>query len=335
MIRLFSILCVISFWFGLSAQDIHFSQYYASPFNLNPALTGLFDGSIRAWANYRSQWGTVHVPYETYDAALDFTLPVQSDNMGLGLYFLQDASGSSGLRVSKVALMGAYQKGFGPKKHRSILALGYYAKYVQKGIAYFNLTFPNQYNGNFDFDPNLNSGENSLGNSLYYLDFGLGSLLRLNMENFPVSTIGFAFYHVNLPKESFLDSENRLGLRYHIHGDSRLALVDKGFLTFRGAFMGQNNNHEALMGLEYEHFFNLSPRVRRSIFVGLMTRLSDAIIIVAGGEHKNVRLGLSYDVNISSLKPASNMYGALELSMQYVGIFKKFTGIKCPPVPRF
>ena len=34
------------------SQDIHFSQYYASPLTLNPALTGLHGGDFRAVVNY-------------------------------------------------------------------------------------------------------------------------------------------------------------------------------------------------------------------------------------------------------------------------------------------
>ncbi|MEC7159268.1 MAG: type IX secretion system membrane protein PorP/SprF, partial [Bacteroidota bacterium] len=36
-----------------NSQDIHFSQYYASPLTLNPALTGLHGGDFRAVVNYR------------------------------------------------------------------------------------------------------------------------------------------------------------------------------------------------------------------------------------------------------------------------------------------
>ena len=90
-----------------------------------------------------------------------------------------------------------------------------------------------------------------------------------------------------------------------------------------------------LMGLEYEHFLELTSSIRTSVFGGFMLRTGDAVIVVLGGEHKNVRLGISYDLNISKLVPASNMYGAIELSFQYIGIFKKFTGIKCPKVPKF
>jgi hypothetical protein len=37
-------------------QDIHFSQYYASPLSLNPANTGNYDGDWRLMNSYRQQW---------------------------------------------------------------------------------------------------------------------------------------------------------------------------------------------------------------------------------------------------------------------------------------
>jgi len=36
------------------AQDANFSQFFASPLTLNPALTGKFDGLYRVVGNYRN-----------------------------------------------------------------------------------------------------------------------------------------------------------------------------------------------------------------------------------------------------------------------------------------
>ena len=36
------------------AQDPNFSQFFASPLTLNPALTGKFDGLYRIAGNYRN-----------------------------------------------------------------------------------------------------------------------------------------------------------------------------------------------------------------------------------------------------------------------------------------
>src|ERR1035437_9240949 len=65
------------------AQDIHFSQYYASPLTLNPALTGLVNGVFRASLNYRNQWFNIPTqntiaPYQTYQASFDMPLSIIS-----------------------------------------------------------------------------------------------------------------------------------------------------------------------------------------------------------------------------------------------------------------
>ena len=51
----------------LQAQDVHFSQFYAAPLLVNPAQTGNFSGTARVGANYRDQWGSITVPYRTFD----------------------------------------------------------------------------------------------------------------------------------------------------------------------------------------------------------------------------------------------------------------------------
>ena len=44
--------------FNLNSQDIHFSQFYMSPLNLNPAMTGVMNGNIRLTGNYWNQWAS-------------------------------------------------------------------------------------------------------------------------------------------------------------------------------------------------------------------------------------------------------------------------------------
>ena len=67
------------------AQDVHFSQYYAAPLTLNPALTGLVNGVFRASFNYRNQWFNIPTlntiaPYQTYQASFD--MPLLRDRLG-------------------------------------------------------------------------------------------------------------------------------------------------------------------------------------------------------------------------------------------------------------
>ena len=40
---------------AINAQDIHFSQFYMAPLNLNPALTGVMNCQQRLAGNYRNR----------------------------------------------------------------------------------------------------------------------------------------------------------------------------------------------------------------------------------------------------------------------------------------
>jgi len=70
----------VSFTFGnrgAFAQDVHFSQSNMTPLLVNPALTGVYGGTHRAFLNYKNQWrgaGIQGAAFNTgvfsYDAAL-------------------------------------------------------------------------------------------------------------------------------------------------------------------------------------------------------------------------------------------------------------------------
>src|SRR5215471_14600484 len=53
------------------AQDPSFSQFFSSPLNVNPALTGAINGKWRIISNYRNQWGGATNPYTTGTISID------------------------------------------------------------------------------------------------------------------------------------------------------------------------------------------------------------------------------------------------------------------------
>ena len=76
---------IISLWFCLMlagvavrAQDPRFSQYFASPMTLNPALTGNIDGSLRVAVNFRQQWWAASSPFQTTSLSFEHRLFMNS-----------------------------------------------------------------------------------------------------------------------------------------------------------------------------------------------------------------------------------------------------------------
>ncbi|MCS7037873.1 MAG: type IX secretion system membrane protein PorP/SprF [Saprospiraceae bacterium] len=55
----------------LEAQDLHFSQFYHHPMHYSPALTGAFEGEVRAMGLARSQWTSVPVSYQSLALGAD------------------------------------------------------------------------------------------------------------------------------------------------------------------------------------------------------------------------------------------------------------------------
>src|SRR5438067_13574700 len=73
MMKKVTLLLTVVLWSVVSfAQDIHYSQFYASPLTLNPALTGVNECNYRANAMYRNQWSSVSSnPYQTPSVSFD------------------------------------------------------------------------------------------------------------------------------------------------------------------------------------------------------------------------------------------------------------------------
>ncbi len=63
---------------------------------------------------------------------------------------------------------------------------------------------------------------------------------------------------------------------------------------------------------------------KTALHLGLQYRgLLDALILSARIDYKGFSAGLSYDINISKLTPASQTVGAPEVSLMYQGCFRK------------
>jgi len=70
-----------------------------------------------------------------------------------------------------------------------------------------------------------------------------------------------------------------------------------------------------------------------NLYTGLWSRfnnVNDALIPYIGLEWSGFRLGASYDINISSLKTASQSRGGIEISLIFIKRPAGYKGIPCP-----
>lgn len=327
MRKLYSSLFLICFYIVGTAQDIHFSQYYASPLTLNPALTANINGVFRGVVNYRNQWYTIPTlnsiaPYQTYQVSFDAPIMRErlgNDGFGLGGMFYADQAGDGALTTFSGMVSIAYHKAV-DRYGRARISLGLQGGVVSKQIKMGNLIFENQLD-NFGFNNSLPNGETNFNNrAILYPDVNIGGLwAHAPKEKFRYY-VGFSMNHLSRPRESFLqDDRNRLKYRFNVHAGTEIFLNrDNSFsMTPTFLFMLQGNAKQYNAGLGLNYWLNDDV----AVFGGAWYRWMDAAIVNAGVEVYNLRLGLSYDLNHSDFRTASRAQGGFEVSAIY--IFKK------------
>ncbi len=307
----------------LPAQDIHFSMFYASPLNLNPALTGINDGTYRAAGIYRNQWRNVSTPFTTYSASFDIKLlqtKLPNDIFGVGGMFVGDKSGDGKLSMNSGMVSAAFHKGL-DKGHRHFIGLGIQLGYTQKSLKWQQLAFPMQFS-NGDFNLNQSNNENFGKPSVGYFDMQAGLLHQSTFNDWVGMMTGFTVYHLVQPKESFINQKVKLPLRFTVHEGLRFKAAKNFYITPNFIFQYQNKAKEINFGTAFEYHMP----VGKSEFVGSIGawyRLKDAAIISAGAEYYKVQLLFAYDINASKLNPATNgSRGAFELAIIYTGFIK-------------
>ena len=94
------IVLILILYFAVNAwaQDVHFSQFLANSFVLNPAMVGVQKNEYKATLLRKSQWASVSVPFTTFTLALERKdiLPSHS----IGIQFLNDIAGDSRFKTS-------------------------------------------------------------------------------------------------------------------------------------------------------------------------------------------------------------------------------------------
>ncbi len=305
------------------AQDPHFSQFFASPLTLNPAFTGLFSGDYRIAGNYRSQWRSIATPYITGTLSADFSILKNvisyTDVWGVGIMALYDKTGGGALVSNYIAISTAYHKGLDPEGNHT-LAIGLQGAWMQKRVDQSKLIFESQIDNN-GYNPGLPSSETLTNPKISYFDPNIGILYNGLVGEASNIYLGASYYHVTQPTETFMSqNNNRLSYRYTIHGGGSFPVHGLNRIHASALYMKQSTASETSFGAAYG--FNLSGIPAEDnptmFYLGSWYRYKDAINPYVGLEIGGFNVGLTYDLNVSSLKPASNYRGGMEISVIYI-----------------
>jgi type IX secretion system PorP/SprF family membrane protein len=315
----------------LTAQDIHFSQYLQAPLLINPALTGVFEGSHRAILNYRSQGKAMGAPYTTmafsYDTHIKKDRLRKNSYLGLGLYAFQDVAGDSKLTQSQVA---AALSGVIKLDEANSLSLGLKGAYVKSSVTLDNLRWGNQFDGT-GYNGALSSQETRGMQSFGLFDVSTGIVWQYrkdaktfrNGNEFSKFDLGVSYNHVNRPSQKFLGFSEKLNAKIIVHSSTEFDLKDSKYAIIANAYyVKQGKLKEIVLGASVKYFF--SKKVAKytgygshsALVIGSSFRFKDAIIPTLMYEREDFTIGMSYDFKISSLSSISRS-GGYEIVLRY------------------
>jgi len=326
------VVCTLLLAGFLKAQDPHFSQFFSSPLTLNPAFTGKFDGQWRLAANHRDQWPSIPKAYVTTSASVDFPILAKripdGDVFGLGVSGVSDASANSALKLNYGSLSLSYHRALDEDGYNTIGA-GFQGTYSSMVLDVTKLTFESMLTQNGFTDESkrevLTNGKNQS-----YFDVNAGILYSGSTNGTNNFYLGASMYHINRPKVSFKDKNWYLSGRITIHGGGSFPVSDVVAINTSIIHQIQNKASETTLGAALSLNANPGEVNPTNVYIGSWYRFNDAIIPYVGLEFVGLRIGVSYDVNTSSLKAATGSRGGSEISVIYIKRKVEQKGIPCP-----
>ncbi|MCB0604244.1 MAG: PorP/SprF family type IX secretion system membrane protein [Saprospiraceae bacterium] len=305
---------------GYSQNEIHYSQFNNATLNLNPALTGIFNGDKRISGNYKSQWRAVPVDYFTISGNYDQKIYSQKNDkifFGAGANFNFDQAGDGKFGLLNLNLLGSFT--YMVNKHFFVtpgIGLGF----GQRSINSAGLSFGDQWRGDY-FDSNPPSGEKiDLDKmSFFYPDASAGLNLRLQNSSRTKIDAGAGFCHLNAPKIQFYDgSDSKLPITMSLYGLGSLYIAQPFDLILNAAYRKSDSYDETLLGAGLKVYLSTRRGKEFAIVGGVNYRSDDAWVPTLEVHVNQFRVGASYDINNSPFQIATEKRGGLEVSVQYI-----------------
>lgn len=279
----------------LSGQDAIFSQFYAAPLQLNPALAGV-SIAPRVGANYRSQYGSYPNAYQTY--AVSYEQPFEGKPSSIGLSLMNNIQADGAYRVTSFSAIYSYEVQMSENLYAR---LGISIGALQTRVDFSQLVFGDVLDP-IEGNTGGTTAEELVASSKTSFNSGAGIVLYSG----PLFG-GFSLDHLNRPDEGLIEINDNLyagrPLRVNVHFGGQIKLkrysnrrrpayVTPNLLYSRqaafqqlnvGAYFGYGN---FFLGGWYRHAFENA----------------DAAIAVVGVREGVFRLSYSYDATLSALR---------------------------------
>lgn len=322
------------------SQDPQFSQFYAAPLYLNPALTGSTSMG-RLVVNGRNQWKKNVNRYDARSVSLDFNIPKWK--IGIGFLATRDYAGfdkqgydligigpSTKLqRQTKLGILGSYILKIDRYWHAKG---GVNLSYMFRSYDFSMLTFRDQ----FGTDGTIFPTQEVAGNEkTRYVDVSAGGFAYSHYTNDKALNywVGISMNHLTRPNQAFIGTKSVYPIKTTIHTGTKIPI---------GSVIARKKHDQSINPtLNYKmqgKFDQLDLGIYwhyRPIMFGIWYRglpgikkdaendnHHDAIVFIAGIKEENLLglendliLGFSYDLTISKL--GSSASGTFEIAVIY------------------
>ena len=217
------------------------------------------------------------------------------------------------------------------------LSVGFMGGLVQKSLDYSKITTDIQYGG-AGYDPTAPNGEYFSHANLNYFDGSLGASFNTSFGQEQKNTmfIGAAYHHFNRPKNSFYrNAQIELNPKYVFSVGVKLNIDEYTYFTLQADQSMQGPFRETIGGALYGWKLGGDPETPAyTLHAGAFLRWKDALIPVIKVDVNALSIAISYDVNVSQLKTASQSRGGFELSVAYAGFLDRYNSTRdkvlCP-----
>ena len=317
-------------------QDPTFSQFFSSPLNVNPALTGHINADWRLILNMRDQWFNPSSPYATGTVSFDAKVfqkkipNVEEKNIvGIGGMLMYDYTMNGIVQGAYGSLNLSYniliaEDFYGNKHH---LGLGFGGTYANRYVDFSRLNFQAQFTGN-GFNQNLPTGEAALSNMTPFFSASAGFLYSYTTAKSNLD-IGGAVYHLNEPKQTFLNDPQQFIMPRYVGNMSYETFLNVGIVLNTNAIY-QQQGPASYFSIGGALGVFLDPDGQSIFNIGVWYWSQNAIVPYVGFAYNDLQVGLSYDATISKLNEAAAKPTTFEISIILRGKNRPSGIIPCP-----
>jgi type IX secretion system PorP/SprF family membrane protein len=246
------------------------------------------------------------VPFQTGALSTELKMPMKNaanDWVTIGLQITHDVAGDARLKRTSLQPAINYHKNLGNENYLSLAFMG---GPVNSQFDPTRLKWDDQFVAG-SYNP-ANPTAQVFNNTGYtYWDASVGLTYTGVLSEETRFYAGAGLFHFNNPKLNFYSNNGQfsvLGRKFvQVYADY---FNQAGASQFLGGF---------LYGIEFVNRYDDNKSVNLNL--GAFFRWNDALIPVVNFDFFDFSLGLSYDVNVSRLKAASQMQGGFELSATY------------------